>query len=275
MKYIVSILLLLITYCTQAQSPSPPVKSASPVTIVATGYPGGVVIEATNPGLVPYTVVLTLDLVNMKSSAGLLVRKLVIPSKKKIMLARLTPNPGQTYSYKYNYRSYLGNTVLPPTSTGFVYQLPFEAGKAYTLIQGNNGSFSHSNKAALDFMMPENTTVCAARAGIVAQVKQDSNDGCPTSDCKEQGNYIIIYHEDGSYATYVHLRQNGSLVNIGQQVTAGTPIGYSGNTGWSSSPHLHFDVAIPNELEKTTIPVTFSIDGRPSNVLETKKQYSR
>ncbi|MBX0289588.1 M23 family metallopeptidase [Hymenobacter sp. HSC-4F20] len=108
----------------------------------------------------------------------------------------------------------------------------------------------------------------------MAEVKQDSNPGCPLSTCKEQGNYIVIFHEDGTYATYVHFRHEGSLVQPGQTVTKGQPIGYSGNTGWSSGPHLHFEVDTPGEPDKATVPVKFSAGGEVVDQLLQGQRYT-
>ena len=263
------IALLLICHLGQSQN------SPGPVEITTAKYPDAVLIEARNTAAVPYTVLINFDLLNMYPSAKLPIRKVVEPGKKKVVLVRLTPNPGQQTSYRYEYHTYLGNTLAPPTGRGFVYQLPFEAGQQFRLMQGNNGSFSHATKNAVDFSMPEGTGVCAARAGIVSQLKQDSNSGCPTRECAKQGNYITVFHDDGSYAKYVHLRLDGSLVQLGQRVAAGQPLGYSGNTGWSSGPHLHFEVDVPGEPEAVSVPVTFSIEGRPLAELVPGTSYGR
>jgi murein DD-endopeptidase MepM/ murein hydrolase activator NlpD len=55
-------------------------------------------------------------------------------------------------------------------------------------------------------------------------------------------NHIIIMHNDGTFAIYNHLMRYGVSVNVGDKVKKGYPIGYSGNTGYSSGPHLHFAV---------------------------------
>ena len=55
----------------------------------------------------------------------------------------------------------------------------------------------------------------------------------------------MIAHDDGSFGNYVHLTYRGAEVAVGDRVQAGQFIGYSGNTGISSGPHLHFDVRLP------------------------------
>ena len=53
---------------------------------------------------------------------------------------------------------------------------------------------------------------------------------------------MFIRHEDDTYAVYFHLKQWGALVQEGQRVKRGEQIGYLGNTGNSSGPHVHFGV---------------------------------
>ncbi len=56
------------------------------------------------------------------------------------------------------------------------------------------------------------------------------------------GHYVIIDHGNGVVTVYGH--QSAQAVGDGQRVAAGTVIGYSGNTGHSTGPHLHFEVRI-------------------------------
>ena len=50
----------------------------------------------------------------------------------------------------------------------------------------------------------------------------------------------MLRDEDGLFLQYQHLTHNGSLVEVGQFVEQGDPIGYSGASGLASYPHLHF-----------------------------------
>jgi murein DD-endopeptidase MepM/ murein hydrolase activator NlpD len=110
------------------------------------------------------------------------------------------------------------------------------------LVQGYMSSFSHKGEYALDFKMKKGTKICAARSGIVIATREDSKLGGYKDKYLSEGNYIIIKHDDGTYANYWHLNFNGALVNRGDTVQQGQVIGLSGNTGYSAFPHLHFEV---------------------------------
>ncbi|MDR2471223.1 MAG: M23 family metallopeptidase [Treponema sp.] len=60
------------------------------------------------------------------------------------------------------------------------------------------------------------------------------------------GNYIIIRHQHGFYTRYAHLLS--LRVETGQQVKKGETIGYIGNTGRSTGPHLHYEVHIGSDV---------------------------
>ncbi|PAU94103.1 hypothetical protein CK503_07775 [Aliifodinibius salipaludis] len=127
----------------------------------------------------------------------------------------------------------------------YKYLLPYPREKSHILIQGNNSTFTHNlpnSKYAFDFYMPENSLISAARGGTVGFVSQNNKRGGNNEDYLQQANKIMICHDDGTVAVYAHLRHKGTLINMGEQVYAGEIIGFSGNTGYSTTPHLHFGV---------------------------------
>lgn len=124
-----------------------------------------------------------------------------------------------------------------------LYKLPYQAGERYKVTQGyQNPGGSHDGEYALDFGMPIGTDLTASRSGIVAALKENSNYGCGNSSCASHGNYLIIDHGDGESSLYLHLDYNGVLVERGQRIQQGDLVAKSGNTGWSTGPHLHFAV---------------------------------
>jgi hypothetical protein len=138
------------------------------------------------------------------------------------------------------------------------YILPFVKGTEHQLIQGNNGKYGHTGHAefAFDFLMPIGTEVIAARGGKVVKIEEKFVDN--TRKPGEE-NYVIIQHEDGTFARYYHLTKDGALVNVGQDVAQGDRIGLSGNSGASAGAHLHFDVTTKcNDWGCQTVKIEFT-----------------
>lgn len=140
---------------------------------------------------------------------------------------------------------------------GPLYSLPYAPGATFQVGQGYLEFPTHENQYAVDWLMPEETPLHAARAGIVTEVVDGFSKSGMTDDMKLKANYIRIRHEDGSRAFYCHLAQNGVRVKVGQKVEEGQLIGLSGNTGYSSTPHLHFMVDRPEGGAHVSVPVLF------------------
>ena len=125
-----------------------------------------------------------------------------------------------------------------------LYRLPFEEGRAFRVAQGYDTNRTHKgrDRYSVDFAMRKGTSVCAARAGIVVDLKESSKTGGSHEKFRHDSNYICIAHDDGTVAEYHHLHYQGVLVEVGEHVEAGQRIAISGNTGYSTGPHLHFGV---------------------------------
>jgi murein DD-endopeptidase MepM/ murein hydrolase activator NlpD len=82
----------------------------------------------------------------------------------------------------------------------------------------------------IDIVVNTGTAVRSAAAGIVSDVGYNAN----------YGNYIIVTHGGGLQTLYGHL--SSSSIAKGARVAQGTMIGLSGNTGYSTGPHLHFGI---------------------------------
>jgi murein DD-endopeptidase MepM/ murein hydrolase activator NlpD len=124
--------------------------------------------------------------------------------------------------------------------TSYIYGLPYEEGESHRIVQGYFGTWSHKERAALDFKMNRGTKITAARDGVVVRVKEDGDRGGWSKKYRQYGNNIVIQHADGSRAGYWHLQKDGSLVNVGDSVKKGQVIALSGKTGYAAMPHLHF-----------------------------------
>ena len=138
-------------------------------------------------------------------------------------------------------------------------QIPFHG--RFRVSQGFEGAYSHhfpGNRYAIDMPMPEGTPVLAAKSGVVLDMKMffagHSNDPAD----RARTNFIRLLHPDGTMTVYVHLRTASARVSIGQSVAAGEMIAESGNTGYSSGPHLHFAVQRNDGKRLVAIPFHFN-----------------
>ncbi|GAB3363931.1 M23 family metallopeptidase [Lysobacter rhizosphaerae] len=137
------------------------------------------------------------------------------------------------------------------------YLLPLRQ-RDFRIDQGFGGSFSHDdpqNRYAVDFAADIGTPVLAARDGVVMQVENDfAKAGLSREKYGGRANFIRILHDDGTMALYAHLREEGALVRVGQRVRAGQMIGLSGNTGFTTGPHLHFVVQVNRGMKLESLP---------------------
>jgi murein DD-endopeptidase MepM/ murein hydrolase activator NlpD len=151
-------------------------------------------------------------------------------------------------------------------STPYIYALPFSLGESHRLMQGFNSAFSHNggDAYALDFEMPEGTPIRAARDGVVVAYNDQATTNGLTPEFKDMAmaNWIVVLHGDNTLGEYWHLQPHGVSVKIGQRVARGDVIGLSGWTGFSTSPHLHFEVQTAADgLNAKSFP--FALAGKP------------
>ena len=238
--------LTLYSSCVLAQKPI--VESVE----VKDGYQ----IEVSNPGYLPVALVFDFQLDNLRLE-GAPDTVVVGPNTRRTVhrLSRIRRNAA--FHFRYNYRYYVGDNRSRPYDTAYVYELPYRGDAGRRVMQGYNGSFSHRDKAALDFDLPEGTPVHAARAGRVVEVINSNDSGCPDPVCMNFSNLVRILHSDGTIAEYAHLRKNGTTVREGRKVKTGDLIGYSGNTGYSTAPHLHFAVYQQRIGYRVFLPTSF------------------
>lgn len=172
-------------------------------------------------------------------------------------------SPGTTPGTEGGYRIAYDWTVGDKDAVhddDYLYALPYQRGARHRILQGYGSRFSHTGleEYAVDFDMPEGTSVHAARSGVVARVEESNDRGCWQAGCGRFANYIVILHSDGTTGEYYHLKRDGAVVAVGDSIAQGQKIGYSGNTGHSTMPHLHFAVYRAVEWGNTqSIPVRF------------------
>lgn len=226
-----------------------------------------VLLKMDNNFSVPVSIKLEFDLTNLNGELDGGSSK-IIPAYTSGFIVTRFRKTDVTMPYKcsYKWKIVLGD-VTKVADANFIYGYPFQKGSNFKISQGPGGDFSHKNMFAYDFSMPIGTPVTASRDGIVAVFKADSERGGADKKFIDDANYISVYHSDGTIANYLHLNRNGVIVKEGQAVKRGDIIGYSGNTGFSSGPHLHFEIVQPAiDFEKNKW-LSFIWDLRPSNGL--------
>jgi murein DD-endopeptidase MepM/ murein hydrolase activator NlpD len=193
---------------------------------------------------------------NMQSLPALPITFLVNPNQR-LLAARLQPDISDA-----NMIRDIVSTGIPGDPRAFPddvsYAMPVDENSRWELGQGFDGEFSHQdeqNRYAVDFIVPVGSPVLAARDGIVMDVASGFDRG--GTDAKryaQRANFIRVLHADGTMALYAHLQENGVLVKPGQSVNLGQHIAYSGNTGFTSGPHLHFALQMNTGMRLVSIP---------------------
>lgn len=137
--------------------------------------------------------------------------------------------------------------------------LPYEVGKSFSIGLGTCGLGHHAegtpDQFALDINMNIGTLVTAARKGTIMFVEESGDDYSPIN------NVVVLRDEDGYFMHYQHLTLNGAIVEEGDLVEKGDPIGYSGASGSAGYPHLHFVATRIGSWMfpyTTSYPITFS-----------------
>jgi murein DD-endopeptidase MepM/ murein hydrolase activator NlpD len=89
----------------------------------------------------------------------------------------------------------------------------------------------------VDFAAPSGTTVRAAGDGKVASAGRQNG----------YGNVVILQHAGAFSTVYAHLSRFAAGIKPGTHVAQGEVIGYVGQTGWATGPHLHYEFRVNNE----------------------------
>ena len=199
-------------------------------------------------------------------SSPALPRRFIVPGASEIRAASFRPSSKGHWEYQTSYIYMLGDPRAqhnPPQP----YRIPFAAGRTFPVSQGFRGQYSHTSlqsEFAVDIGMPEGTEIHAARGGVVMDVANDFFSGGTDKDkFGNRANLIRILHDDDTMAVYGHLRLESARVVAGARVKRGQIIAESGNTGYSSGPHLHFVIQKNTGLKMISVPFEFAdVNGR-------------
>ena len=220
---------------------------------------------AENSGAAPISVHVSLSGENFASDRTWPVTA-VVPPHTTLSLGKVfaADRAAGGYNFLFRYSHHFGH-IDAAHDAAAVYRLPFEDGTSYPVTQAFGTRLtSHNNREnlyAVDFAMPVGSPIVAARDGVVIDVMMGHEEGGYDIRYLDKANTIAIAHDDGTVAEYAHLARGTPMVYAGQRIAAGTLIGYSGNSGYSSGPHLHFIVSRPEihdgKVSRVSVPVMF------------------
>jgi len=129
-------------------------------------------------------------------------------------------------------------STVPTRQTGYLMWPVTSSGQKAGVITQNYGETAYSSRFykgrphnGMDIGAPTGTEVRAGADGTVSRVDYNGL-------YYQYGRYILIDHGNGLSTLYAHL--SGAAVKTGDSVKKGSLIGYVGNTGFATGPHLHF-----------------------------------
>ncbi len=207
------------------------------------------------------------DAENLRSDPPLPAR-VTLPGQAERRVVRFEAEDQRSgFQYRLSYR-----LVPGPPAEGLPDEVdfypPFPEGMEFPVTQGLDDATTHDmagNHFAVDITMPIGTPVLAARGGVVMEMEDDFHgEGKQEERYLSRANFIRILHDDGTMGVYAHLQPNSARVFRGDRIPAGTWIANSGNTGFSSGPHLHFVVQVNVGMAIESLPFRFRRkDGPP------------
>lgn len=186
----------------------------------------------------------------------------VVPARSELPLISLDileDGSAPYLAYRFQYLAGdPGSLHRPPVA----YRAPFAISTNYPVTQAYPELATHrtvDSYYAIDIAMPIGTDIFAARDGLVFDVASNNfRGGLDPERDGPSANVVRILHDDGTYAIYAHLNTNSIRVKPGDYVRRGEYIADSGNTGFSSGPHLHFAVVRNAGMQIQSLPVLFA-----------------
>jgi len=185
-------------------------------------------------------------------------------------------NPAGPLSFDYEYQFLLGDPKAEHRPDR-PYRFPYAKASTFPVSQAFPDTITHndpSSQYAIDFVMPIGTHVIAARGGTVLEIASDFFEAGLDAAAAQRANVVRILHDDGTMSLYAHLNWNSIRVVPGQHVERGEYIADSGNTGFSTGPHLHFVVERNRGGAIVSLPVQFEGAGGAPVTVRSGQRYT-
>lgn len=222
----------------------------------------GLQLTASNGYHAPVELVLGIDaLANaMPLGPDQPLRFILPPMGREVPLFGLEPSAaGAQPEIRFRY-TWIPGDPLSEHRPDEPYRVPFAAAAAFRVAQAYPQAITHNtpdSRYAVDIRMPVGTDIYAARGGIVFEVASSNFRGGLDPANAASANLVRILHDDGTFAVYAHLNWNTIRVELGDVVKRGEYIADSGNTGFTSGPHLHFAVQRNRGMGIESLPFAF------------------
>jgi hypothetical protein len=222
---------------------------------------GSLMLVARNPYHGPVQIAFELTAMeNLAADVPLRGNRILEPRSvtELLELERAVDSEAMSVEYRFQYiHGHPGAKHAPKEP----YRLPYALARSFLVSQAPPETVTHTDAAsrdAIDFVMPVGTGVYAARAGVVIDVASEYfESGVDVAADGPRANIVRILHDDGTMALYAHLNWNSIRVVPGERVTRGQQLADSGNTGFSTGPHLHFVVQRNAGGMIESVPVQF------------------
>ena len=208
--------------------------------------------------------VLLTEIDNVYAPAGS-PAKVVVPARGSAPIMQVKPQ-GNATEWSFNYDVvYVFGDPDAQADENWVYRPPFAPAGEFLITQAFPDQITHvtiDSAHAIDIAMPEQSGVYAAREGtVIAVTHKNFRGGADWGKYGAEANVVKILHDDGTIAVYAHLSWDSIRVRPGQRVVEGEFIATSGNTGFSTGPHLHFAVLRNRGLRIESVQLRFK-DGQ-------------
>jgi len=182
------------------------------------------------------------------------------PMSERFVLRLSAADERRAWRYDWTYFYVPGEPGDPAKVELMDLDVPFRGGP-FPISQAFMGAASHNQHPeshhAVDIVMPDRTPITAAYGGLVTEVEKNFSRSGWSEEYADEANYVRVLHANGTMALYAHLAPDAIEVALGQRIKAGHLLGYSGTTGYSTGPHLHFALQFNGGKRLISLPFRF------------------